>query len=80
MYTFFTLIFPKAKTVRHNEFSRVLLPKPHGDVLKDARVTLLRELRCLENSSGRGSGGNGRQKEEERGRMFVVSETVGKIA
>ena len=52
MYTFFTLIFPKAKTVRHNGFSRVLLPRPHSDVLKDAGVTLLRELRCLENPSG----------------------------
>jgi len=38
--------------VRHKGFSRVLLPKPHEGILKDAGVTPLRVLRCLENPSG----------------------------
>jgi len=38
--------------VRHGGFSCVLLPKPQDDILKDAGVTILRELRCLENPSG----------------------------
>ena len=42
----------KAKKVRHAGFSRVLLPTPHDGILKDAGVTLLNQLRCLENPSG----------------------------
>jgi len=48
----FTLPPSKAKKVRHTGFSRVLLPKPHDGILKDAGVTLLNVLRCLENPSG----------------------------
>ncbi|KAF9646256.1 hypothetical protein BDM02DRAFT_3147722 [Thelephora ganbajun] len=42
----------KAQKVRHSGFSRVLLPKPHDNILKDAGVTPFKELRCLENPSG----------------------------
>lgn len=48
----FALAHFKAAKVRHKGFSRVVLPKPHGGILKDAGVTHLRVLRCLENPSG----------------------------
>ena len=46
----FTLVLSQVRKVRHG-FSHVLLPKPHDGVLKDTGVSLLREIRCLENPS-----------------------------
>ena len=41
-----------AQKVRHAGFSRDLLPRPHDRILKNAGVTPLKELQCLENPSG----------------------------
>ena len=43
---------PKAQKRRRLGFSRVVLPKPHDGILKDAGVIPLKEFRCLENPSG----------------------------
>lgn len=48
----FTFAFFKVMKLRHDGFSRVLLPKPYGDILKDAGVTPFSKLQCLENPSG----------------------------